>query len=229
MALTDNLVSYWKLDGNSNDSVGSNNGTDTNITYSAANGKIIQGAGFNGTSSVINYPSVPQTGAGEFTMSAWIKGSDFSVRREIIGFGKNVNGQGVSMSIGSDSTFDKLYCDFYGAFGSVLGTTSLSTSTWYFVVTTYNGTNLKIYLNGTLDGTGGNFTANIVSNSTNSIGKQFWANTSYFTGSIDEVGVWSRALSSTEITTLYNAGAGLQYPFTTSSQSFLMGLLGVGN
>jgi len=33
MALTDNLISYWKLDGNSTDSVGSNNGTDTSVSY----------------------------------------------------------------------------------------------------------------------------------------------------------------------------------------------------
>ena len=48
MALTDNLVSYWKLDessGNAADSVGSNTLTNTNtVTYSA--GKINNGADF---------------------------------------------------------------------------------------------------------------------------------------------------------------------------------------
>jgi hypothetical protein len=34
-------------------------------------------------------------------------------------------------------------------------------------------------------------------------------------GSLDEIGIWSRALSATEVTSLYNAGvAGVQYPFT---------------
>jgi len=34
MALADNLVSYYKLDGDSDDAVGSNDGTDTNVLYS---------------------------------------------------------------------------------------------------------------------------------------------------------------------------------------------------
>jgi hypothetical protein len=38
-------------------------------------------------------------------------------------------------------------------------------------------------------------------------------NDAYADGQIDEVGIWSRALSSTEVTKLYNGGAGLQYPF----------------
>jgi hypothetical protein len=35
--------------------------------------------------------------------------------------------------------------------------------------------------------------------------------TALFDGSIDEVGFWSKALTSTEVTDLYNAGAGLPY------------------
>lgn len=51
MALTDNLISYYKLDSNSNDSVGTNNGTDTSVSYVA--GKIGNAASFNGSTSTI--------------------------------------------------------------------------------------------------------------------------------------------------------------------------------
>ena len=34
-----------------------------------------------------------------------------------------------------------------------------------------------------------------------------------FEGKVDEVGFWNRVLSDDELTTLYNAGTGLQYPF----------------
>jgi hypothetical protein len=46
-----------------------------------------------------------------------------------------------------------------------------------------------------------------------------WPNISggSFNGSIDEVGIWSRALTSSEVTSLYNSGSGRQYPFTGSS------------
>lgn len=54
MAITDNLVSYYKLDSNSNDSIGSNNGTDTSVSYVA--GKIGNAGSFNGSTSYINIP-----------------------------------------------------------------------------------------------------------------------------------------------------------------------------
>lgn len=50
----------------------------------------------------------------------------------------------------------------------------------------------------------------IASRPDNSTGSNFRA------GRIDEVGVWNRALNSTELTALYNSGAGLQYPFSTT-------------
>lgn len=35
-----------------------------------------------------------------------------------------------------------------------------------------------------------------------------------FAGTFDEFGIWNRVLTAEEVTTLYNAGAGLQYPFS---------------
>jgi len=42
----------------------------------------------------------------------------------------------------------------------------------------------------------------------------------FFKGIIDEVGIWNRALTSTEISELYNSGNGLQYPFGISPTNF---------
>lgn len=46
------LVSYWPLDGNSNDAKGSNNGTDTSVTYGTSYVPYVnfgQGANYNGS------------------------------------------------------------------------------------------------------------------------------------------------------------------------------------
>jgi hypothetical protein len=80
-----------------------------------------------------------------------------------------------------------------------------------------------IYRNGVLRGS---FTSQtLANNSTNfhiaGTGGVFANN---LTGSIDEVGIWSRALSSTEVTALYNSGNGFQYPFSTSSIKSINGL-----
>lgn len=49
------VISYYKLDGNSTDSVGGNNGTDHSITYAAANGILVSGARFTtiGTANAV--------------------------------------------------------------------------------------------------------------------------------------------------------------------------------
>jgi hypothetical protein len=44
-------------------------------------------------------------------------------------------------------------------------------------------------------------------------------------GLIDEVGIWSRALTGAEVTSLYNGGAGLQYPFTGVSNNAFLGFM----
>jgi hypothetical protein len=46
------VLSYYKLDGNSTDSAGGNNGTDNNITYAAGNGIIVSGARFTTTGTI---------------------------------------------------------------------------------------------------------------------------------------------------------------------------------
>jgi len=39
---------------------------------------------------------------------------------------------------------------------------------------------------------------------------------SFFTGQIDDLSIWNRALSTEEMDRLYNGGNGLQYPFSSS-------------
>lgn len=53
------ITHFWRLNGNSNDAVGSANGSDTNITYYKANGILNEGAGFNGLSSLITLSVKP--------------------------------------------------------------------------------------------------------------------------------------------------------------------------
>ncbi len=97
-----------------------------------------------------------------------------------------------------------------------------NTSTFYFVCLTWNGTTLTPYINGTAQstsapsGNGGSCGAaeTTVGNST--------GDAPVFI--IDEIGFWDRALSGAEITSLYNGGVGLQYPFTSSALQTVDGL-----
>jgi hypothetical protein len=80
---------------------------------------------------------------------------------------------------------------------------------WYNVVFTFNGQELKQYINGVLitSNSLAGFTLNTVGNSGISIGVSDQANGHWspFGGKIDDIGLWNRALTQQEITNLYNA------------------------
>jgi len=92
-------------------------------------------------------------------------------------------------------------------------TTTLTTGQWYHIVYTWsdNDNIHKLYLNGGEPITDA-FTLTPVTNVNNfRIGRNDYGS---MVGSyVDEVGVWSRALTADEITELYNGGNGKTYPF----------------
>lgn len=215
MALQDNLVSYWKLDGNSNDSVGSNNGTDSNVSYNASYGKIGQGALFNGISSYISTPTGSRITANG-TISCWFKTTSTATYQEIFGNETANEYHRVAMT-----ATGQIYV--YILTGGVEKVNLTSTQTyrdglWHHLVMRWGIGGMKIYVDGvnilsSADTSYGNGTVGIQIGVNYNVGTRVW----YFNGNIDEFGFWSRALTSTEITQLYNSGAGLTYPFTTTS------------
>lgn len=102
--------------------------------------------------------------------------------------------------------------DFFYVTGSSYVTTqqstaTLSTGTTYHVAATYDGANVKLYINGSLDST---FARTGTPNSTTSpirIGFSGFGspNQEYFDGRIDEVAVYGSALSGTRIAAHYSA------------------------
>ncbi|UWX59623.1 glycosyl hydrolase family 18 protein [Chryseobacterium oranimense] len=75
--------------------------------------------------------------------------------------------------------------------------TALNANTWYHVAATYDGSTMKIYINGALDASKSQ-TGSVNSNGAFNVGYLY--NTSRnFNGKVDEVRVWKRALSQTEI------------------------------
>lgn len=221
MALTDNLVAYYKLDGNSNDSVGSNNGTDSNITYGSSYGKINQGALFNGSSSKIdlsnNLNSVTYNSS--YSFQFWFNISSFPTGSTFYKVFGNDN----------SSASNGVFIDFYGGnlrIGNNGGAnisypfSNFSTNTWYHIVVTYTyNSNMLLYVNGNLVLTSSGTGAALSTSDGAAFGYYRSLPGRYFNGDLDELGVWSRALSDTEITTLYNGGAGLTYPFTAANNS----------
>jgi len=83
------------------------------------------------------------------------------------------------------------------------GIKNLQDNTWHHIVLTFGSGIKKVYLNGVLEGTN-NIGSDIDSNSGVhfNIGRGTWG---YFPGIIDEVKIYSRALSAAEIEAMYNS------------------------
>ena len=221
MALTDNLIAYYKLDGNSNDSVGSNNGTDTNITYSTDYGKINQGARFQSNSSKIELVTASTLGLGgtSLSFSCWCRvETPSSSAGYILGFQSSSSYTFFEWAGFRVQTDGKLRFTFYTTSGSFKEYTSpnnpniMNDGKKHHIVFNYDGASVKVYIDNSLFWTQ-NITGTISFNSTEPLRIGVGHPAAFYNGGIDEVGIWNKALSSTEITELYNSGNGLQYPF----------------
>ncbi len=228
MAILDNIKASWSLDessGNAIDASGNgftltNNGT---VTYST--GKINNGAVFNNTTGKnLDYNgNLGFNGlTGTRTWMAWVNVSSFSATGYIL---DNTTTTGADRRFILYSESDsKIH--MYAGTNEVL-TPALSTSTWYHIVVTQNGTTWELFLNGSSQGTTTMGTATFGDNS-------FRIGESYAGGGAgkstnDIVTIWDRVLNLTEIRQLYNNGTGQQYPFASTPIVFSEIISAVGS
>lgn len=217
MALIDNINAYYKFDASSSADNSGNGftGTDTSITYNSTNGKINVGAGFGGSSKVA---VTMATGLGSsFTFTAWVYITTTGLTQCIIN--SNVASYSNYWAYFYINGTQKLAFDMFDGTNNpnMVSTASLSANTWYHVAAVRDVTadKMRLYINGASAAT--EITDTTTSTPTYSamgIGRRT-NDTDGITGRIDEVGIWSRALTSTEISTLYGSGYGLSYPFSS--------------
>ena len=241
MALSDNLVSYWKLDessGNAADSVGSNTLTNENsVGYAAA--LINNGADFgtaNTNKSLYSANNLALSGS-HYTFSCWVKlSTELTTVGGLYMFLESFDDTNIYTAIYYRNVSGETRAGGWrngGVNGLTEYATALGTTNWHFLVVTYDGTNVTFYLDNVQRGTPAAASGNNPGAYINSIeigadgasGDNRW----YSSTIIDECGVWSRDLTTTEISQLYNGGAGLQYPFTsTGTTAHNLLTLGIG-
>lgn len=229
--LNTGIVSYWKMEesGNNNrvDSVGTN-------TFVPSGNAWTTGTGIIGTAAQANASSGAQMQVAD---NATLEpGAAWSLGMWVL-LHSSFGGQTIlSKWASNQSTFWFREAPTSGELrffvangltdaGGNVGTTTdfgFSVDTFFHVVIVYDGsqstnaTKLKIYKDGVQKTF--SFIGTIASSMTDgtaplALGAQASAN--FLTGSsrIDEMGIWSKALTGSEVTELYNSGAGKQYPF----------------
>lgn len=105
-----------------------------------------------------------------------------------------------------------------GSFQKVTSTSPMSTSTWYFLCAVFdlaNG-NITLYVNGVVVGSLNVTASSFVNANPYRIRIPEFDESGSGNIRVDEVGIWSKALSAAEVSELYNNGAGKTYSTGTS-------------
>ena len=160
---------------------------------------------FDFSSDVIDTNSLGISGANARTISCWFN-ADNTSDQNIIGFGAASSGNNFTIAIYNNNIFAHTW-NIGGAGGDLSGS-AVTASKWHLAVMTYDGSNLKISLDG---GTYATTSASL--NTTNSvfkIGSSYYTNWNNFSGKISNTKVWNTDLSQAEVTTLYNYGSPIQ-------------------
>jgi len=208
--LWNNLVAYYTGDNTPNDAKGTYNGTLVNgATYST--GKINNGFSFDGINDYISTSTTSIIDCSlAHTFACWVKPSAVSSTKFFMSFGAGSNGSSIGFTDGGNLTF------FSGAVNAQLNSGFiLPLNTWTHVSVVYKGAafganNVLFYVNGSLVYTGSLYQPSYIWRL--HLGSCVGGGAQLYNGMLDECGVWNRIITASEVTELYNAGAGKQYP-----------------
>ena len=186
-----------------------NNGTLTNgpvwkcVDTPSGSGCALQFDGVNDYVDCGNNASLNPTTA--ITMEAWVKFNTLSSIRTIA---STFEAGGYGLSFNEDTYPNKIVflVRVGGSYRYGVSNDTPNISKWYHLVGTYDGTIVKLYINGLLQ----TFVTNISGVIQNSIHTfQIASNppgSNFFSGSIDEVRIYEKALETTQVESLYYAG-----------------------
>jgi len=204
-----NAVGWWAGDGTSNDLAHINFGTLVNgATY--APGRASQGFSFNGTTSYLEMTNAPELNpTNAITLEAWVyQTTNLNQNQPIISKDNTSNSRQYVLTVSSNGKF-RAHIGTPSGFYYFDGTNSVALNTWYHVAMTYDWSYLKLYVNGVFDSSISVPGGIVTGTDPLRIGGSYsgsWGNYK-FGGIIDEATVYNRALTASEISAIYSAGA----------------------
>jgi len=201
-------VAHWRFDEGSgniahDETANNNDGTIYGATWVYwVSGKALS---FDGINDYVEVPHNSSLNFDVFTWAAWIKVDDMSASRPIIGE-KWDSGTWPHWFVTVESTSKLSFLTMTSSrLVRLFGDTVLSAGTWYHVAGTYDGSKMKIYVNGVEDENSASQSGTLIkADRPLGFGRSFESGfDSFFDGLMDEVRIYNRALSSDEIEALY--------------------------
>lgn len=227
---------WWKL----NDPAGSTTATDSSgngYTGTVYGSPTFGVAGpFPGASAVAlsgtgsQYITTPQDQSGPaITVMTWVNSTSFTNNPRLVSTAHtDVSHDGYELGSGTIGQGTVTGQPFFAVgtgttFAAATSSVVMSPGKWYFVVGTYNGSSVDIYVNGTLEGStpfSGNISAG--SQGLTYIGEADYTQSlglDYVNGSMSEVAVLPVAISAAQESTLYSDAVGTAPTITSSASS----------
>lgn len=224
VVMADAPVAYWRLGEPSGttaiDEVGTHSATYAGTLTLGAAGVMHDGSGdtavdLNGSSGRVtgsDWADLEFAGSAPFSVEAWVEldafnGSGFNLIAQKQG---NAGGDGWELLV-RGSTYKELRLGRQisgGSYDAVAsGVDTITTATPYYVVGTFDGTDGRLYINGTLVATDNIAGTMAASTAVFSIGWDADASNHHWDGRIDEVAIYGRALTAAEILEHYTVGS----------------------
>ena len=205
------LVGWWPAENNADDITGGDNGTLIGgVSFTGVTGgKDGQAFSFDGESGYVEVPSSPALQfSGPFSIEGWVNFDWINDSSDCI-VAKGADDDGPvdwCLTVSTDGYLrpavnaggDWFYRDCQ---------TLLQPGQWYHVAMVYDGTTLKGYVNGVLDGSwelSGEVQTSDEPMKIGVYGPDFGI--AFFPGRVDELSLYDGALSATDVLTIYNAG-----------------------
>lgn len=214
------LVARYLLNNNANDSVGSNHGTVVNaVPAQDRNGQINSAYRFNGTSSRIEFGTPPPlTQANNWAITGWVKpaGGGAGGLAVYVGSDNGVSSDGFGFGVGSDLSLQGFVPAAGGFFAA--GISLPNTNTWYHVIMLRTNGSISFYVNG--QKTPGTSAVAVSAPSDMTFGSQNGLR--YFTGTLDDIRVYNRALTTNEVAAVYAGNEGPCYPHAARATAVVL-------
>jgi hypothetical protein len=220
------IVAWWRAEGNALDSVHTNNGTLAgNTAYTT--GEVGQSFAMDGTGDAVQLGNPPDLRLQNFTIEAWIKRASTSLVTGSVGnnglfFGYGAGGYGFGLDFSGHPMLTQVDNDQLSPSAAVTDTN------FHHLAVTKSGTVVVFYIDG-ISNSAGPYNSTFSFSTPAAIGARGDSLFNSFLGRIDELAIYNRALSATEVQSIYGAdGSGkcLVRPFIISQPSDLTGALG---
>jgi hypothetical protein len=157
---------------------------------------------FNGINSSIYAGNWTVSNMSGITVSAWVKPTGENNDAGIVTKAEGVNSWALAMTNSTAVEFSV----WNSSGDSKSAIFSITPDSWHYVAGMYNGTDVMLYVDGAMEQDSSGLSGNVRESDDNvSIGAYSIGTQDYFSGSIDEVKVWNRSLSTLELTQNYNS------------------------